>query len=178
MKKINHLTDLRILILLFVSSASFCLETVPYVDLSKYLGTWYEIASYPMFFQRGCTATQATYTQREDGLISVLNKCRKNNLNGPWKQAEGVAKVVDLQSNSKLKVKFFLFWGDYWIIDLGQDYDYAVVSEPRKKYLWILSRSPQMKEDLFKDIMNKLEQKGFDLKRLQLTPQPEPGSSH
>jgi len=151
---------------------TLALDTVPSVELNRYLGTWYEIASYPMFFQRGCTATQATYSLRSDGLIQVQNKCRKNSLEGPWKSAEGVAKVVDQDTNAKLKVKFFLFWGDYWIIDLGKDYEYAVVSEPRKKYLWILSRTRQMEKELFDDIGYRLKEKGFDLKRLQMTLQP------
>ncbi|NBV49667.1 hypothetical protein EBR78_00455 [bacterium] len=161
--------------LLFIGTSSAkALETVPYVDLNQYLGTWYEIASFPMFFQRGCVATKATYIAREDGRIDVLNECRKESFNGPLKQAKGIARVEDPKTNAKLKVKFFLFWGDYWIIDLDSEYQYAVVSEPRQKYLWILSRRPILDEKTYLSILERLKDKGFDLSKLKLTPQPLP----
>lgn len=159
---------------LFLSQFSLALDTVPFVDLNKYLGTWYEIASFPMFFQKGCVATKATYSQRPDGMIDVLNECRKESFSGPLKQAQGVAKVVDTQTNAKLKVRFFLFWGDYWIIDLDEEYRFAVVSEPRQKYLWILSRTPVLEEATYQGILARLKNQGFDLSRLRVTPQPLP----
>jgi apolipoprotein D and lipocalin family protein len=159
---------------LIVSTPSFSLDTVPYVDLERYLGTWYEIASYPAFFQRGCVATKATYSDREDGKIDVLNECRKNTLDGKLKKAQGVATVVDTNSNAKLKVRFFVFSGDYWIIDLDRDYQFAVVSAPSMKYLWILSRTKQMDTVTYQGILSRLEEKGFDLTNLRLTPQPLP----
>lgn len=152
----------------------FSLDTVPYVDLDQYLGTWYEIASYPAFFQRGCVATKANYSAREDGKIDVLNECRLNTLDGKLKQAKGVAKVVDPKTNAKLKVRFFIFSGDYWVIDLDKDYRYAVISAPSMKYLWILSRTPQMEESTYQSILSRLKDKGFDLTKLHLTPQPLP----
>lgn len=165
----------RILAFLWVISRSLmALDTVPSVDLNQYLGTWYEIASFPMFFQRGCVATRATYSARPDGMIDVLNECRKDSFTGPLKKARGVAKVVDPKTSSKLKVRFFLFWGDYWIIDLDDEYRYAVVSEPRKKYLWILSRTPILDESVYQGILGRLKTQGFDLSRLQMTPQPLP----
>jgi len=160
--------------LLVVGRSALALETVPYVDLNQYLGTWYEIASFPMFFQRGCVATKATYTARPDGTIDVLNECRKDSFTGPLKKANGVAKVVDPKTQSKLKVRFFLFWGDYWIIDLDEEYRFAVVSEPRQKYLWILSRTPVLEESIYQGILARLKAQGFDLSRLQMTPQPLP----
>ena len=123
------------------------LRTVEHVDLQRYLGTWYEIASFPQRFQRGCTATTATYAMRADGQIDVLNRCRKGSLDGPEKSAHGIARVVDRSTNAKLKVSFFRpFWGDYWIVDLAGDYSYAVVGHPSRDYLWILSRTPSMSE--------------------------------
>jgi apolipoprotein D and lipocalin family protein len=104
-----------------------------------------------------------------------LNECRKDSFDGPLKKAEGIARVVDNTTNSKLEVKFFLFWGNYWIIDLDEEYRFAVVSEPRQKYLWILSRTPIMKEDIYQGILTRLKEKGFDLTRLKMTPQPLPG---
>jgi apolipoprotein D and lipocalin family protein len=154
------------------------LEVVESVDLERYLGRWYEIASYPMFFQRGCTATTADYSLREDGLIKVINSCRKGSLDGKLKQAKGKAKVVDTATNAKLKVSFFgPFWGDYWIIDLDPDYRWAVVGGPKRKYLWILSRTPQMDEALYEEIISRLPAKGYDPKRLNRTTQPQAGDT-
>jgi len=140
------------------------LEVVPYVELEKYLGKWYEIAHLPAKFQEGCNETTATYTLSKDGRISVLNQCIKN---GKMKQAKGKAKVVDKKSNAKLKVTFFWpFYGDYWIIALGNDYDYAVVGTPNRKYLWILSRTPQMDDKLYSQSMEYAKSKGFDVNKL------------
>ena len=123
------------------------LEVVPHVELKKYLGKWYDIAHLPFRFQEGCTDTTAIYTLSEDGSISVLNECRRN---GKVKQAKGKAKVVDKNSGAKLKVTFFWpFYGDYWIINLGKDYDYAVVGTPNRNYLWILSRTLKMDDSYF-----------------------------
>ncbi len=153
------------------------LEVVESVDLKRYLGRWYEIASYPMFFQKGCTATTADYLLREDGLIKVVNRCRKGSLEGKQKEAVGRAKVVDDTTNAKLKVSFFgPFWGDYWIIDLDPDYQWAVVGGPKRKYLWILSRTPQMDGALFDEIVSRLPAKGYDPAGLNKTPQPVTGA--
>ena len=153
------------------------LEVVDSVDLERYLGRWYEIASYPMYFQKGCTATTADYSLREDGLIKVVNSCRKGSLDGKPKEAVGRAKVVDETTNAKLKVSFFgPFWGDYWIIELDPDYRWAVVGGPKRKYLWILSRTPQMDQELYDEIVARLPTKGYDPARLNKTLQPESGA--
>jgi apolipoprotein D and lipocalin family protein len=137
---------------------------VPHVELKKYLGKWYEIAHLPARFQEGCSDTTATYTLSEDGSISVLNECRRN---GKVKQVKGKAKVVDKNSGAKLKVTFFWpFYGDYWIINLGDNYDYAVVGTPNRKYLWILSRTPQMDDKLFSRLKDFGKSKGFDVENL------------
>ncbi|MGO8806212.1 MAG: lipocalin family protein [Candidatus Bathyarchaeia archaeon] len=140
------------------------LEVVPHVELEKYLGKWYEIAHLPAKFQEGCNETTATYTLSKDGSISVLNQTIKN---GKMKQAKGKAKVVDKNSNAKLKVTFFWpFYGDYWIIKLGNNYDYSVVGTPNRKYLWILSRTPQMDDNLYSQIIEYVKSKGFDANKL------------
>ena len=140
------------------------LEVVPHVELKRYLGKWYEIAHLPARFQEGCTNTTATYTLSEDGSISVLNECRRS---GKVKKAKGKAKVVDKNSGAKLKVTFFWpFYGDYWIINLGKDYDYAVVGTPNRRYLWILSRTPQMDDGLFSHLIESVKSKGFDVNNL------------
>ena len=149
------------------------LETVPQVDLERYLGTWYEIASYPQRFQEGCTGTTATYSLRSDGQIDVLNECRKGSLDGPEDVAEGRARVVDGTRNAKLEVTFFWpFWGDYWIIDLGPDYEYAVVGNPSRDYLWILSRTPTLDQAVYEGILSRIEEMGYPLDRLEKTLQP------
>ena len=139
-------------------------EVVPHVELEKYLGKWYEIAHLPAKFQEGCDETTATYTLLKDGSISVLNQSIKN---GKMKQAKGKAKVVDKNSNAKLKVTFFWpFYGDYWIMKLGNDYDYSVVGTPNRKYLWILSRTPQMNGKLYSQLIEYVKSKGFDVNKL------------
>lgn len=146
------------------------LQTVAKVDLSRYIGTWFEIASYPQKFQEGCTGTTATYTLRDDGEIGVANRCRKGSLQGEEDSAEGRARVVDETTNAKLEVTFFWpFWGDYWIIDLGKNYEYAVVGHPGRDYLWILSRTPTMDDSVYKGILDRLQAKGYPLDRLQRT---------
>lgn len=152
------------------------LETVSSVDLDRYLGRWYEVASFPAWFQRGCTATTADYSLREDGLIKVVNSCRKGTPDGKHKQSVGRAKVVDEVTNAKLKVSFFgPFWGHYWIIDLDPDYRWAVVGVPNRRYLWILSREPQLEESVFQAIVSRLPDQGYDPMRLQRTLQPGAG---
>jgi len=146
------------------------LQTVAHVDLERYLGTWYEIANYPQKFQKGCTATTATYTLRNDGEIDVLNRCRLERPDGEEKSAEGRARVVDRTTNAKLEVSFFRpFWGDYWIIDLGTDYEYAVVGHPGRDYLWILSRTPTMSEEVYNGIIARLAAVGYDTDRIVRT---------
>jgi apolipoprotein D and lipocalin family protein len=139
------------------------LQVVPRVDLDRYLGTWYEIATIPQRFQKDCVGVTATYTLRDDGKIGVLNTCRKKTLDGELKTAKGKAWVVDKETNAKLKVQFFWpFRGDYWIIELDPDYQYAVVGHPDRKYLWILSRTPHMDEALYQDLMQRIANKGYD----------------
>ena len=145
------------------------LETVPHVDLSRYVGRWYEIASFPQRFQKGCTDSRAEYRIRPDGEVEVLNSCLRS---GKIDTAKGRAWVVDTTTNAKLKVSFFWpFRGDYWIIDLGKEYEYAVVSAPSMKYLWILSRTPQMDETRYLEIVSRLKARGFDTARLNRTTQ-------
>lgn len=144
---------------------------VPHVDLQRYVGRWYEIARYPNRFQKGCVASTAEYALLEDGRIRVRNACRRGSVDGPLREAIGKAWVVDPSTNAKLKVQFFWpFRGDYWIIDLGEDYAYAVVGHPRRKYLWILSREPTMASDVYEGIVRRLIDQGYDPERLRRFP--------
>jgi apolipoprotein D and lipocalin family protein len=152
------------------------LRTVERVDLGRYAGTWYEIASFPQRFQRGCTGSMATYAVRPDGEVDVLNRCRLERLDGVEKAARGRARVVDPVTRAKLEVSFFRpFWGDYWIVDLGADYEFAVVGHPGRDYLWILSRTPQMDDALYEGIVGRLRDQGYAVERLRRTLQP-PGT--
>ncbi len=148
------------------------LETVNFVDLNRYVGQWYEIARYPHRFQEGCVGSKATYSLRDDGIISVLNECYDKSFAGKLRSANGKARVVDKETNARLKVSFFWpFTGDYWIIDLGKDYEYAVVGHPNRKYLWILSRTPDMDEDVYQAILARLQKQEYDTAKLIRTAQ-------
>lgn len=142
------------------------LETVPRVELSRYLGRWYEIARYPNWFEKKCDRdVSATYAMREDGRISVMNSCVK--VNGSRSESTGWAKIADPATNAKLKVTFFWpFFGDYWVLELGENYQYAVIGEPSRKFLWILSRTPQMSDEQYRAISARLAAKGYDAAKL------------
>jgi apolipoprotein D and lipocalin family protein len=145
------------------------LKTVSSVDLKKYSGTWYEIASFSQRFQKDCECTSAEYTPTDKGYIIVENRCKRY---GKESYIKGKAFVDEDSGNAKLKVQFFWpFKGKYWIIDLADDYSYAVVSHPNKKYLWILSRKPKLDDDVYNGIITRLKDKGFDLSKLQITKQ-------
>lgn len=153
------------------------LQTFPHVDLKRYLGTWYEIAAFPQSFQRGCTGSTATYTLGDDEKLDVVNRCRRGSLDGEERVARGRARVVDPSTNAKLKVSFFWpFWGDYWIIDLGSDYEYSVVGHPSRDYLWIFSRTPAMDAAVYDGIILRLRAQGYEVERLNRTLQPGGGS--
>jgi apolipoprotein D and lipocalin family protein len=137
------------------------LPTVESVELQKYKGTWYEIARYEHFFEKGCKNVTATYEIRDDGKIDVINKCTMIEDN-EQKEANGVAYAVD-HTNSKLKVSFFRpFYGDYWILELADDYSYALVGTPSREYLWILSRTKNIDQKTKEKLLSKLPELGFD----------------
>jgi len=167
----------KLFILLICSINLHCtnskiLQTVASVDLNRYAGKWYEIASYPMRFQKRCTCTTAEYTITDKGYVIVENRCNKDSVNGKQSYIKGKAFVEKNSGNAKLTIQFFrLFKGKYWIIDLADDYGYAVVSHPSRKYLWILSRTPTMNETIYQQITNRLQEKGFDITKLKITKQ-------
>ena len=148
------------------------LATVPSVDLQRYMGRWYDIASFPQRFQKGCRCTSADYEMTDKGYVRVLNACRKDGPEGKITTAKGKAFVVKGSGNAKLRVQFFWpFRGDYWIIDLAEDYSYAVVGEKKREYLWILSRTPKIDEGLYQAIVGRCAEKGFDVSKLVRTDQ-------
>lgn len=145
------------------------LTPVAAVDVGRYLGRWYEVARYPNGFQKDCEAVTATYSKREDGLIRVVNACGA--IEGSRARvAVGRAKVVDPVTNAMLKVSFFgPFWGDYWIVDLKDDYSRAIVGEPSGRYLWVLAREPVIDEAERADILKALDRLGYPAEPLHIT---------
>ena len=146
--------------------------TVPFVDLNRYVGDWFEIARYPNRFQRRCVGdVRASYARRADGRLDVVNQCRTDD---GRIQARGIARVVDDRTFARLKVRFapawlgFLpfVWGDYWIIGLAEDYSWAVVGSPDREYLWILSRTPRLDEARAAAARGVARANGFDVERL------------
>ncbi len=149
------------------------LTTVASVDLKRYLGTWYEIARFDHSFERGCVGVTANYSENPDGTIRVVNRCRKQTLTGPEDIAEGTAQVQDRTSNAKLSVTFFWpFEGDYWILALGTNYEWALVGEPSGRYLWILSRTPRIEDALRQSLIVKLVALGYKTDALIWVQQP------
>ena len=161
------------------SNSSAELKVVPELDLNKYIGLWYEIARLPNGFQKMCVGdVTARYELLEDGSISVINSCVESD--GTTRTAEGTARLANSDGpTSKLEVRFapaflsFLpfVWGDYWVIDLAPDYSYSVVGHPDRTYLWILSRTPQMEDSTYQQILESIEKLGYDPSELVKTPQ-------
>jgi apolipoprotein D and lipocalin family protein len=148
-------------------------QVVEHVDLEHYMGLWYEVARFEQKFQKGCVGVTAQYALLDGGKVEVVNTCLEETLQGEKRQARGKAYVADTETNAKLRVSFFWpFYGDYWIFRLGDNYEYAVVGSPDRDSLWFLSRSPRMDEELFKKLYAEMAREGFDMKRLQKTPQP------
>lgn len=138
------------------------------LDIQKYLGTWYEIARYNHPFERGLIGVTANYSLRKDGKIKVLNSGYKNSFEGKFSTAVGKAKIPDpINDPAKLKVSFFLFfYGDYYVMELDKDYQWVLIGSSSDKYLWILSRTPQMENELYHDLLDKLQKRGYDVSKL------------
>lgn len=155
------------------SSQSTVAEPAKPVELNRYLGKWYELARYDMVFERGCEGVTAEYSMRPDGKVRVLNTCRKGAPDGPVTRAEGRARVVKDSDGAKLKVAFFgPFWADYWVLDRADDYSWAIVGEPSRKYLWILSRDPTPGDAAVAALVARTAALGYDTSRLLMVKQP------
>ena len=150
------------------------LQPIAALDVPRYLGTWYEIAKYPNRFQRRCVRdTHAEYRQLDDGRIDVINRC--TTADGRMLEAVGLARQIGGEDSPILKVRFApawlsflpMVWGDYWVIDLDPNYQLAAVSEPTRRYLWVLSRTPEVDAEAYQQLLNRLEEQGFDLGRLE-----------
>jgi apolipoprotein D and lipocalin family protein len=145
------------------------------LDVQKYLGTWYEIARYDHSFERGLVGVTANYSMHDDGKIKVKNSGYKNSLDGKFSQAVGKAKILDpVNKPAKLKVSFFLFfYGDYYVMELDKDYQWAVIGSSSDKFLWILSRKPKMEKELYSELLERLKKRGYNVSKLIKVEQKE-----
>ncbi len=154
------------------------LQAIPSLDVPRYMGRWYEIAKFPNRFQKQCAGdTTAEYQPLEGQQVRVINRCRR--ADGQVDEAIGLARQVDGAASAKLKVRFAprwlsflpMVWGDYWVVDLDRDYQLAAVSEPKREYLWILSRTPQVAPERYDALLQRLRAMGLDTGKLEPTVQ-------
>ena len=181
-----HLKTIFINALLALGAFSACgamandapgaLTTIPSLDVPRYMGTWYEIAKYPNWFQKKCVSnTRADYSAQADGKVRVLNRCTTKD--GDVSEAIGEARQTGGSTSPKLEVRFApawlsfipLVWGNYWVIDLDPAYQVVAVSEPKREYLWVLSRTPDMPAKAWDELVARLEKQGFDSRKLERT---------
>jgi len=143
-------------------------SVVKELDLQKYLGTWYEIARYDHRFEKGLVGVTANYSMRSDGKIKVVNSGYENTLDGEYTESVGKAKIPDPKNEpAKLKVSFFwFFYGDYFVLELDENYQWAVIGSSSNKYLWILSRTPQMESEIYNDLLQRIADRGYDTSKL------------
>jgi apolipoprotein D and lipocalin family protein len=161
------------------------LLSVPTVDLKRYAGTWHEVARLPNRFQAHCVAeVTAEYTPRDDGTVAVVNRCRtsaEGGSEGAWDVTEGIAEPID-DTNAKLRVSFLpaavrwlpVGWGDYWVLELDPEYRWALVGEPGRQYLWVLSRSPVLQQDVLQGVLGRAREMGFPVDKIMLSAQKPP----
>ena len=154
------------------------LTPVASLDVPRYMGTWFEIAKYPNWFQRTCVSnTKAEYKPQPDGSVQVVNRCTSED--GKTKEAIGTARQVGAATSPKLQVQFTpawlsfipFLWANYWVIDIDSNYQLVAVSEPKREYLWVLSRTPEVNPAAYAALLARLEEKGFDLRKLERTRQ-------
>lgn len=184
MKTFDHIVAFSLVTLLLAGTTacqvqrleSAPLATVPAVDLDRYTGRWHEVAKIPNRFQRQCISDiTATYTRNVDGNIAVINRCRTR-ADG-FDEARAIARVADSRTNAKLEVSFFSLlgwrpvWGDYWVLALGRDYDYAVIGEPGRRYGWILARTPTLPDAARAQIDRQLRELGYQPEQFENSPQ-------
>ncbi len=184
MKKMSHsLRIILLLISLIVVGKVFAqagqpspVKTISSLDVPRYLGTWYEISKFPNWFQKKCQSnTKAVYSLRSDGNLQVVNSCKT--VSGEVTEAVGAARQIGPRDSAKLEVRFApewlsflpMVWGDYWIVDLDSQYELAAVSDPKREYLWVLSRTPQLDPKAYAALLQRLQEQQFDTHQLELT---------
>jgi apolipoprotein D and lipocalin family protein len=162
----------------FAQSNIQALESIGSLDVPRYMGTWHEIAKYPNRFQDQCARnTRAEYQLQKDGSVQVINRCTTSD--GKTTEATGAARQIGPGDSAKLQVRFApawlsllpQVWGNYWVIDLDPQYQLVAVSEPKREFLWVLSRTPTVDSATYQGLMERLARQGFDLTRIQKSPQ-------
>jgi apolipoprotein D and lipocalin family protein len=175
-RKLSELSVITALLgsmLMGACSSNPPLETVSNVDLKRFQGKWYEIAKLPRPTQADCYGTIAQYTQTSSTTMNFVHQCNLGSLSGPLHESSADAVVNDTSATAKLSVNFGGgFYGDYWVIDLGENYQYAVVGHPTRQFLWIISRTPSLDQPTLDGILQRAKDKGFDVQQLQYTQQP------
>jgi apolipoprotein D and lipocalin family protein len=170
MQKIRLLLVFNLILLLSCTNTNSQMidkTTVKQLDLNRYLGKWYEIARFPHSFEKNLVGVTATYSLRDDGKIKVLNQGYKNTLDGELSVAEGKAKIPNKLEPAKLKVSFFwIFYGDYNVLELDENYQYVMIGSSSAKYFWILSRTPQMAPEVYEMLLEKARNRGYNLDKL------------
>lgn len=142
------------------------------VDVNRYMGKWYEQFRYEASFQKDMDAVSADYSLNADGTVRIANRGRKGSAQGEWKESVGKAKVVDPATNAKLKVSFFgPFYGDYWVLDHGDNYDWSIVGEPSGRYLWVLTREARPSAELLQTLQDRVISLGYDWSLIRVTQQ-------
>ena len=163
---------------IFSQTADTPVKTIASLDVPRYMGTWYEIAKFPNWFQKKCVSnTQAVYSIRPDGNLKVLNSCKT--ADGEISQAEGTARQQGSKDSPKLEVRFApdwlsflpMVWGEYWVVDLDAQYQVAAVSDSKREYLWVLSRTPQLDKKTYDELLLRLRSQQFDTRKLETTQQ-------
>ncbi|MCB2199498.1 lipocalin family protein [bacterium] len=151
------------------------IEPVDRFEVNRYTGRWYEIARYPHRFEKDLSRVTATYTLNEDGSLDVVNR-GYNEVSKEWKSARGKAYFKEEPTLGLLKVSFFWpFYGEYKVIRLDRkDYSYAVITSSTFKYLWILSREPQLSQEVLDGLLKEVEELGFDRSRIIMVDQSSP----
>lgn len=176
MHQINRLLILSLIFILSCTKTNSQMidkTTVKSLDLNRYLGTWYEIARFPHSFEKNLVGVTATYSLREDGKIEVLNQGYKYTLDGEKSKAVGKAKIPDQTEPGRLKVSFFwIFYADYNVLELDENYQYVMIGSSSPKYFWILSRTPQMWPETYEMLLEKARKRGYNLTQLYKVPQP------
>lgn len=143
------------------------------LDIEKFLGKWYEISRFDHSFERGLVGVTAFYSFREDGKLKVVNSGYKDSLKGRKSEVIGKAKIPDPKQPAKLKVSFFLFfYADYFVLELDEKYQWAIIGSSSDNYLWILARTPRMDEPLYNELLRKITNRGYDVSKLIRVEQP------
>ena len=150
-------------------------STVRKLDIKRYMGTWYEIARYDHSFEKNLVGVTAIYTLRPDGKITVINQGYKHSMKGKLSRARGKAKLPDPKEPGKLKVSFFLFfYADYFILELDENYQWVLIGSSSDKYLWILSRNPELSPSTYEKILALAGRRGYDTSKLITVDQKQP----